>query len=72
MLNIMCQGLCMEYILCGVLIYDPENGRTADLGHYSTMNMDFNTGTWTGMDDDTVRRIYSFPLMHEIRKLVDN
>ena len=36
------------------------------------MNMDFNTVTWTGLDDDTVRLISSFTLMHEIQKLVDN
>ena len=35
------------------------------------MNMDFNTVSWTGMDDDTVRSISSFPLMNEIPKLVD-
>ena len=35
------------------------------------MNMDFNTGAWTGMGDDTVICISSFPLMNEIRKFVD-
>ena len=33
--------------------------------------MDFNTGSWTGMDDDLVRCISSFPLMNKIPKLVD-
>ena len=64
MLNIMCQGVHMKYILCGVLIYDPVNESTADLGHYSTINMDFNKGAWTGMDDDTVKH-YIFISSHE-------
>ena len=71
MLHFMCEGVRIEYILCGVLIFDPEKTGSADLGHYSTMNMDFNTGLWTGMDDDTIRPISSFPLMNEIRKFVD-
>ena len=71
MLNLMCQGVNMKYILCGVLLYDTLNESTDDLGHYSTMNMDFNTGAWTGMDDDVVRRIYSFTLMNKIPILVD-
>ena len=33
--------------------------------------MDFNTGAWTGMDDDVLRRIYSFTLMTKIPMLVD-
>ena len=36
------------------------------------MNMDFNTGAWTGMDDDVVRRIFSFTLINKIPMLVDN
>ena len=59
----MCQGVNMKYILCGVFLYYPLNARTDDLGHYSTMNIYFNTGSCTGMDDDVVRRISSFPLM---------
>ena len=35
------------------------------------MNMDFNTGAWTGMDDDVGRRISSFPLMNKIPMFVD-
>ena len=71
MLNIMCQGVHIKYILCGVLVYNPVNESTADLGHYSKMNMYFNRGAWSGMDDDTVRPISSFPFMNEIPKLVD-
>ena len=67
----MCQGVHMKYILCGVLFYDPLNETTADLGHYSTMNMGFNTGAWSGMDDDLVRHIYPFTLMNKIHMLVD-
>ena len=67
----MCQGVNTEYILCCVLIYDPVNENTSDLGHYSTMNMNFNKGSWTGIDDDTVRRISSFTLMNEIHNFVD-
>ena len=53
------------------MLYDPVNEITADLGHYSTMNMEFNTGSWTGMDDDAVRRISSFNFINKIPKLVD-
>ena len=53
------------------MVYDPVNESTADLGHYSTMNMGFNTGAWTGMDDDVLRRISSFTLMNKIPMLVD-
>ena len=48
------------------MIFDPANSGSADLGHYSTMNMDFNTGLWAGMDDDTIRRISSFPLVNKV------
>ena len=29
----MCQGVNIKYMLCGLLLYDPLNERTADLGH---------------------------------------
>ena len=45
--------------------------KNTDLGHYSTINMNFNTGSWTRMDDYTVRCISSFTLMNEIRNFVD-
>ena len=44
MLHFMFEGVPIEYILCGVSIFDPANTCSADLGHYSTMNMYFNTG----------------------------
>ena len=58
-------------MLCGVLLYDTLNVSTADLVHYSTMNMNFNTSACTGMDENVVRCISSFPLMNGIHILVD-
>ena len=69
MLNLMCPGVNMKYSLCCVLLYDPLNESTVDIGHYSTMNMDFNTGAWTGMDDDVIIRISPFTLMNKIPML---
>ena len=70
MLQCMCECQCIEYILCGLLIFDPTSDHKTR-GHYSTMNMDFNTGSWTGIDDDTVRIISSFPLMYDISDVMD-
>ena len=57
MLHFMCEGVPIEYILCGVFIFYPENTGIAYLVNYSTVDMDFNTGSQTGIDDDTRRRI---------------
>ena len=70
-LNIIFQGVNMKYILCGIWVYNPLNEINDDVGHYSTMNIDLNTGSWTGIDDGKVRLISSFPFMNEIPKLVD-
>ena len=43
-LDLMCKGVQMEYILCGVLLYDTLNSSTADYGYYITIDMDFETG----------------------------
>ena len=53
------------------MLYDLLDGRTFDLGHYSTINIDFNTVAWTGMDDDVVGLISSCTLMNKIPMLVD-